>query len=382
MKVIRKNSITKTLERKSVLLLGPRRTGKSFFIRNQLGEHKYYNLLHADTFRRLSSRLSLIREELNPEDKLIVIDEIQKLPELMDEVHAMIEESPNLHFLLTGSSARKLKRSHTSLMAGRAKQMFFFPFTTAEIENFNLEQITNFGTLPPIWLSDDPYNDLLDYVGLYLKEEIRSEALVRNIENFSHFLEVAAKSNGKILNYSEIGRDAQVPPRTVKEYFHLLEDTLMGTTLKPIEQQGKRKAVSKSKFYFFDIGVVNALLERKSVSLKGPEFGDVFEHFIFLEIKNYIFSNGLRSHLNFWGIDNKTEVDIIIDKKIAIEVKASKLITEKHCKGLKVFSATYHPERKIIVSRDNEYRRIDDIEILPYQLFLKMLWDDEIITDK
>lgn len=378
MEIQRITNIKKILKTKSILLLGPRRTGKSYFIRNQLGDHKYYNLLHADTFRRLTSRPSLIRESIKESDHIVVIDEIQQIPELMNEVHAMIEESPHVHFLLTGSSARKLKREHTSLMAGRAKKMIFYPFVSSEIPNFSLERVIQYGTLPPVYFSDEPYEELLDYVGLYLKEEIRAEALVRNIENFSHFLEVTAKLNGQIINFSQVGSDAQVPPRTVKEYFVLLEDTLLGSMLTPIEQMGKRKVISKSKFYFFDLGVVNALIERKNVSMKSSEFGDLFEHFIYLELVNYINFKKSTDKINYWSIQNKTEVDFIINKTIAFEVKATDLVIQKHIKGLKLMSEDYPLERKYIISRDPEVRKIEDITILPYRTFCSMLWRGEL----
>jgi uncharacterized protein len=380
MKIKRINEIEKNLHKKSILLLGPRRTGKSFFINNQLLKHKYYNLLHADTYRRITARPSLIRESIEDSDKFIVIDEIQKIPALMDEVHSMIETFPNIRFLLTGSSARKLKREHTSLMAGRAKRMIFFPFTSAEIPDFDLQRVIEFGTIPSVYLSDDPYDELLDYVGLYLKDEIRSEALVRNIENFSHFLETAAKSNGQIINFAQVGSDAQVPPRTVREYFNLLEDTLMGNMLAPIEQMGKRKVVSKSKFYFFDIGVVNALIERSSVSMKSTEFGELFEHFIYLELVNYINAKSPRSKINYWSITNKSEVDFIINKEIAIEVKATELVTEKHLKGIKLMSEDYNLTQKYVVSRDSTKRKLNDVTILPYRNFCKMLWAGEIFS--
>ena len=254
----------------------------------------------------------------------------------------------------------------------------FYPFTTAEIPDFDLQRIINFGTLPSIYLSDDPYDELLDYVGLYLKEEIRAEALVRNIENFSYFLEIAAKSNGQLINFSQVGSDAQVPPRTVREYFGLLEDTLMGNMLRPIEQIGKRKVTSKSKFYFFDIGVVNALLERESVSMKSNEFGNLFEHFVYLELKNYINAKRVRSKLNYWSISNQAEVDFVVDEEIAIEVKATELVTEKHLKGIKIMSEDYKLKQKYVVSCDNSKRQVDDVTILLYREFCHMLWAGKI----
>ncbi len=373
--------LEKALKKGSVLLLGPRRTGKSWLIKNQIKPDRSYNLLRSDTFQMLSHRPSLIREQLEKTDKLIAIDEIQKLPILMDEVHSMIEDM-NVRFLLTGSSARKLRRTHTSLMAGRAKTMHLFGFTTEELNHeYKLMRILKYGTLPPVIFTDDPEEILSTYVGDYLREEIQAEALTRRIENFSRFLNHAAKFNTEQINFESVASDAQVPARTIREYYHLLEDTLIGTSLQPLQTQGKRKAVSHAKFYFFDIGVVNALLGTFDINEIHPLFGKNFEHFIFCELRSYMSYLHPRKSIHFWRTQSqdKLEVDFILNGDIAIEVKATQMVSERDLKGLKALSEETKLKRKIVVSRDPHKRKLNDIEIWPYQSFLKALWGGKIV---
>lgn len=371
--------IAETLKRKSVLLLGPRRTGKSAYIKNQLNPTKVYNLLNSVTFRNLATRPSLIREELRAQqENLIVIDEIQKLPHLMDEVHLMIEDF-GVRFLLTGSSARKLRRNYTSLMAGRAKQHFCFPLTAYELgDRFDLNRVLQFGTLPPVYLAEDPWDELNSYVGDYLKEEIMAEALSRNIESFARFLQTAAISNGEILNFEKIGQDAQVPARTIREYYAVLEDTLIGQTVNPFHIKMKRKSVSKSKFYFFDIGIVNSLVERKSVTLNTSEYGILFETWIFLELKAYREYKKKDEVITFWRTQSGQEVDFIISDRVAIEVKSTSLVGSNDTKGLKELNDEAPLIRRIIVSHDLEERLLGGIEIMPYRVFISKLWNGEI----
>jgi predicted AAA+ superfamily ATPase len=371
--------IEKIIKRKGILLLGPRRTGKSFFIKHQLRPDKIINLIESDTFRKLSARPEFLREIITSGDKLIAIDEIQKLPHLMDEIHNLIENT-SIKFILTGSSARKLSRSYTSLMAGRLKKFILHPFTFKEMKNFNLEHVLQFGSLPPVFNSEDPWDELQDYTGLYLREEIQAEALVRKIENFSRFIDFAAMSNGEVLNYESIGRNAQVPARTIREYYSLLEDTLMGTMLSPLKSSKKRKCLSSGKFYFFDLGVLNSILGRKSVSSKTKEFGELFESYIYLELKAYIDYFASYSRLNFWRIDSENEVDFIINEEIAIEVKATEFVIDKHLKGLRKYAELGSVKRMIVVSRDTTTRIIGNIEVKPYREFLKQLWSGQIFS--
>ena len=376
----RRAPISETLKTKSVLLLGPRRTGKSSFIRHEVQADHVYNLLNSVTFRELAVRPSLIRERIKTNRPLIVIDEIQKLPHLLDEVHLMIEEQ-GARFLLTGSSARKLRRSYTSLMAGRARRHYLFPFTCLELgHRFDLSRTLLYGSLPSVYLSENPKDELKSYVGDYLKEEILAEALSRNIESFARFLETAAVSNGEILNFEKIGLDAQVPSRTIREYYSILEDTLIGTSVHPFRVKKSRKTVSKSKFFFFDLGVLNSLLGRKAVSPKTPEFGNLFESWVFLELKAYLEYKKRDDSLSFWRTQTGEEVDFILGDQVAIEVKSTNLINESHLSGLKAIEKEHQFKRKILISQDSHSRRVGDIEIFPYLLFIEKLWAGEILA--
>jgi predicted AAA+ superfamily ATPase len=369
--------IAQILKRKGVLLLGPRRTGKSFLIKHQIKPNKIINLLKSETFRNYSSRPELLREIIDSKDKIVAIDEIQKLPILMDEIHNLIE-STSVKFILTGSSARKLSKNYTSLMAGRVKLMRLHPLVFPEIDNFELNRVLQFGSLPIVYNSSDPWDELRDYTGLYLKEEIQAEAMVRKIENFSRFIDFAAMTNGDILNYESIGRDSQVPARTIREYYNILQDTFMGEILHPIKSSNKRKCISSGKFYFFDLGVLNSILQRKSISSKTKEYGKLFEHFIYLEIKAYINYFSQDSKVEFWRIDEETEVDFIINEEIAIEVKSADLIQDKHLKGLINFIGKGPIKKHIIVSLDKQNRKIGLIEVMPYSDFLHQLWDGKL----
>lgn len=379
MKFKRKIDLQKILKTRSVLLLGPRRTGKSFYIKNELHPDFTYDLLQPAVFRELSATPEIIRQRIDENTQLISIDEIQKLPWLMDEVHSLIE-STNVKFILTGSSAKKLKRTHTGLMAGRARICNLFPLTFSELgKSFDINTVLNYGSLPSIYLSDEPNEDLADYVGIYLKDEIMYEALVRKIDNFSRFLEFAAHSNGQVLNYQNIASDAEVPARTIREYYAILEDTLMGYQLNPIADKSKRKAIASSKFYFFDIGVVNSLTGRKSIQPKTKEYGDALEHFIFLELKAYQGYVNRDLTLNFWNSPREGEVDFILNQQIAIEVKSSAKISNQHMSGLSKYSSLFPTKRKIIVCLEAKKRKIGDVEIMPLVSFLNELWAGKIV---
>ena len=365
-----------------MLLLGPRRTGKSSYIKNELKPSRVYNLLDSVVFRELATRPSLIREQLGSDKsnhELIVIDEIQKLPQLLDEVHLMIEDY-GTKFLLTGSSARKLRRSHTSLMAGRARRHTLYPLTAFELgDQFDLPRALTYGTLPPIYLADDPLDELKSYVGDYLKEEIMAEALSRNIESFARFLQMSAFSNGEILNFEKIGADAQVPPRTIREYYSVLEDTLIGTPLLPLQPRKGRKTVSKNKFYFFDIGILNSLLGRKTISDKSQEFGNLFETWVYLELKAFLEYRKKDEPLCYWRTQSGQEVDFVVGQQIAIEVKSTSLVTERDLNGLNALGDEVSLKKKIIVSRDRKSRKLGSIDVLPYSLFVEQLWAGEIV---
>lgn len=350
MHIPRRLDLRADLERKSVLLLGPRQTGKTALIRNELQPDHVYDLLRADVFQTLASRPSVIREALRPSDRLVVIDEIQKLPSLMDEVHGLIESTAT-RFVLTGSSARKLRRSHTSLMGGRARTRRLYPFVSAEVE-IDIPRALEVGLLPPIWLSPEPWTDLGDYVGTYLKEEIQAEALTRNIEAFSRFLSRAALSNGEMLNFESVARDAQVPARTVREYYQVLIDTNLGYMLEAF-QTPARKAVSHARFYFFDNGVVNRLVGRKSVPPGSTEFGVAFETYLCHELHAWREYTRSEEPLTFWRTHDQQEVDFLLGDHTAIEVKGSTLVHEHDASGLRSLAA-HHPLRRKVIVRDRK----------------------------
>ena len=368
----------KNLERKSVFLLGPRQTGKSSLIRHALKGARIYNLLDNDVFLRFSRRPARLREELTPADKLIVIDEIQKLPALLDEVQLLIEER-GARFLLTGSNARKLKRGGANLLGGRAHMATIHPFVSAEIENLDLPRALQFGLLPPIYFSTEPEADLSDYVGTYLREEIMAEGLTRNVPAFSRFLEVAALCNGQQINFTNISNNAQVARTTIHEYFEILKDTLLAYELPAWQETVKRKPVQVHKFYFFDAGVARAIGGAGPLRENSPEFGSAFENFIFHELKSYAdyHLKGQGEALHYWRSKSGFEVDFILSGKTAIEVKAARNVSPQDLKGLRAISEEGKIRRLLCVSRESDRRVVGNIEILPWRLFLKRLWNDE-----
>ena len=373
--VQRELDILKGLQNKSCFLFGPRQTGKTSLIKNTLREYRYYNLLKTDVFLKLSRSPQRLHEEITDNDKIVIIDEIQKLPILLDEVHYLIEEK-GIHFLLTGSSARKLRNKGVNLLGGRARTRRLHPFIYRELnEEFNLLKALDTGLIPSIYFSDAPYEDLEAYTGSYLKEEIAAEAIVRNVPAFSRFLTVAGLCNGKMINYSNIGSDAEVPKSTVQEYFQILRDTLLGDDLPAWKKSLKRKPVSTSKFYFFDIGVVRFLQNRQGLKMQSPEFGEAFESYIYHEIKAYCDYKG-SCDLRYWRSTSGFEVDFILNEKTAIEVKGKANIAIKDFKGLRSLKEEEILKNYILVSLEDTPRKIDDIQILPWEEFIKNLWQD------
>ena len=369
-------------EKRSFFLFGPRQTGKTFLLTRLFPQAPYYNLLLSDVFFQMSRRPARIREEILAQHargtlrQPIIIDEVQKLPLLLDEIQHLID-SFRLHFILTGSSARKLKRGGANLLAGRARTHFLFPLVTHEIPDFDLNHALNYGTLPSIHLSAEPWEDLSAYCGAYLQEEIQSEGAVRRIQNFSRFLETAALSNGELLNFENVARNCAVPPRTVREYFYILEDTLVGTMVRPFRRVQKRKTISSAKFYFFDVGVGNVLAKRRDILPKTENFGKVLEHFVFTELRAYLAYGNDERELSFFRTTAGQEVDFVIGDELAIEVKASDNITERDLRSLQVLSEEVPLRYKIVVATERAPRRIRDIEILPVLTFLERLWAGE-----
>ncbi len=367
------------LKHKSCFLFGPRQTGKTWIIKNKLANYKYFNLLNTKTYIQFAYSPSILQELISDKDKVVIIDEIQRLPILLNEVQLLIDEK-DIHFLLTGSSARKIKRKGINLLGGRARIRNLHPLIFSELsKKFNLKRALNTGLLPSIYFSDSPKEDLESYIGTYLQEEIAAEALVRNIPAFSRFLTIAALSNSQIINYTNIANDAQVPGSTIQEYFQILRDTLIGSDLPVWKKTLIRKPISTSKFYFFDIGVVRFLQKRGELSSGTTEYGEAFETYIHHELTSYLdyTKNG---SLSYWRSTNGQEVDFIINDETAIEVKSKDTITRKDFKGLKTLKEEAILKNYIVVYPGSEERKTSEgINILPLKIFLKKLWDNKFV---
>ena len=365
---------------------GPRQTGKSTLLKMLFPQAIRYDLLLSTEYQRLLREPSLIREQClaqgldaNSQRDPIIIDEIQKIPALLDEVHWLMENK-GLRFILCGSSARKLRRGHANLLGGRAIRYELYPLIFPEIPAFSLIKALNSGLIPRHYDSARSSRLIQSYVGDYLKEEIAAEALTRNIPAFSRFLEVAALSNGEILNYSNIARECGISSPTVKEYFQILEDTLIGRQLPAFRKRKKRRLVTSPKFCFFDLSPVIHFSRRGKVVPGSELFGRAFEHYIWMEIVAHSSYSGLFYPISYWRTASGFEVDFIIgDHEIAIEVKSTELAHTTHLKGLRRFKEEYSARRSILVSLDAKPRMTEDgIEILPWQIFLERLWGGEI----
>lgn len=375
----RRIDLESLLRHKSLFLLGPRQTGKSTLLRHQFPSARYVDLLEADTFRQLSAYPETLRQSLTPADRLIVIDEVQKLPSLLDEVQLLIDRDSSLRFILTGSSARKLRGGQANLLAGRAWTTHLHPLVSPELSYEKLERRLSFGSLPAVFDSALPDEELKAYVGDYLREEIRGEGLVRSIESFSRFLDVAGLCNGEILNYTKVGSDAGIPPRTVRDHFQVIEDTLLGYQL-PAYRKGKsRKAVATAKFYLFDVGVANTLLKRGPVETRSESFGRALEHLVFLELRAFLDYNRLPLELSYWRTHTGLEVDYIVGDALAVEVKAAGRVDDRDLRGLRALDTELPLRRRLVVSTEAMSRRTEDgIEILPVAEFFRRLWAGEL----
>jgi predicted AAA+ superfamily ATPase len=363
---------------RSYFLFGPRQTGKSCLVRETLKDCKVYNLLDSETFLKLSQSPSRIRQELRPQDRIVVIDEVQKLPEVLDEVQLMIEEK-GVRFLLTGSSARKLRRGGTNLLGGRARVRYLHPLVCEELgDAFDLVRALDIGLLPSIYFSDAPHEDLLSYAGVYLQEEIAAEAVVRNVPAFSRFLTVAALSHGQIINQTNIASDAQVPRMTVHEYYEILKDTLLGMEVPAWNRTVKRKPLSTSKFYFFDIGVARFFQRRKGLQLGSTESGEAFETFLFHEMRTYL-DYGRGGEICYWRSTSGFEVDFVLCDTAAIEIKAKSNVANHDLKGVRALKEEAGLKYYMVVSLEETPRTIDGIEILPWRLFLRRLWAGDLV---
>ncbi len=365
---------------RSAFLWGPRKTGKTTLLKQQFPQTCFIDLLDYDLFLSLSQKPTRLRQILEAQpSKTVVVDEVQKVPILMDEIHWLIENK-GYQFIMCGSSARKFRRGNASLLGGRAWRFELYPLVSREVGDFRLDRALHTGLLPAHYLSPDREMDLKAYVHDYLKEEIQAEALTRNLPAFSRFLQSAAISHGMLLNYSNAARDSGVSVKTIREYYQILEDTLIGRQLTPWKKSKRRRLIETSKFFFFDMGIVSALLGYTSLTPGTREYGRAFEHFILQECWAYRHYSRLDFPITFWRTASGSEVDLILgDAQIALEVKSSEKASERP-KGLHLFNEEHKCRKSFIVSRDPLPRKLtSNITILPWRTFCEMLWDGEII---
>ena len=375
--------------KQSIFLWGARQTGKSSYLKETFKQAVYYDLLDTHEMLRFTKAPFLLREEvvaLTDKDRSqpIIIDEIQKVPALLNEIHWLIENE-SIQFILCGSSARKLKTQATNLLGGRAWPFHFYPLTFSEIPDFDLLKALQQGLLPPHYLADDQYIDhfLQAYVDVYLTDEIRNEGLVRNLAGFSRFLDLAGLTNTQMINLNNIARDCCIDRLTVQNYYQILIDTLLGYFIYPYQKKIKRDLIiSAPKFYLFDVGVANYLARQPVTTLQGEIAGKSFEHYIFMELIAWLNMRQKRMNITYWRTKTGLEVDFIIGNALAaIEVKISKQVHQQDLKGLLAFCEEHPHAKVIVVSQDKHPRDLvinqnTTIHILPWEVFLTRLWNN------
>ncbi len=367
----------------SVFLFGARQTGKTTLLLHLFPNSKFYDLLENDTYERLRRNPALLRQELAEakEGEIVIIDEIQLIPELLNEVHWLITRQ-QIHFILSGSSARKLKRKGVNTLGGRAVRNVLYPLVSAEVPNFDLVKAVNRGMIPTQWLAESDRQlrkRQQAYISVYLKEEIAAEALVRRLSSFSRFMEVAALTNGEMVNYSNIAQDCGIDSKTVKEYFSILEETLIGYMVPAFRRTIKRRLSQSPRFYYFDVSIPNYLLHRQNLQPGSEDFGHAFEHLMIQEIIAYLGYHDIENALSYWHTHSGYEVDAVLgDATVAIEFKSCAEVQSRHLRGLKAFREEHPESRLIIVSLDMAPRRFNDVEVMPASHFLQELWAGRI----
>ena len=363
-----------------MFLFGARQTGKSTLLKERFKGAIYYDLLNPDVRKAFKRNPNALKEALwnKTAGTLVIIDEIQKVPELLDIVHTLMVEK-GLWFILSGSSSRKLKRSGANTLGGRAIPETLYPLVWPEVTDFQLDRAVQNGMIPRHYMVEDATKRLSGYVKVYLDEEIREEGEVRELDAFERFMEVAAISDGEMLNYSNIASDCGVSAKTVKSYFQILYDTLIGYEIPAYRKEIKRRIIQAPRFYYFDVGLANYLMGRHSLKRGTDDYGHAFEHFVMLEIIAYKGYNDKRDEISYWHTYDKKEVDAVIgDAKVAIEIKSCEQLKTKHKAGLKAFKEEHPDCRLILVSLDPITRQSGDVELIYILDFLKMLWSGEI----
>ena len=365
----------------AMFLFGGRQTGKSTLLKERFPKAVYIDLLKSDVRIRFKQHPEEFRESLlrYPPETLVIVDEIQKVPDLLDEVHWLMVEK-GLWFILSGSSARKIKKSGANNLGGRAIPETLFPLVSAEIPDFDQERAVQNGMIPRHYMVANARNRMRAYIDLYLKEEILEEALVQNVDEFVRFMEVAAIMDGEILNYENVASDCEVSANTVKAYYKILVNTLLGFEVPAYRKVIKRKLYKSPRFYYFDVGIANHLTKRYHLAPKTPEYGHAFEHLIMQEIVAYLGYTNSDEELTYWHTYENLKVDAVIgDARVAIEIKSKEHIDHDDKKGITEFAKEHPDTKQIIVSKDRISRRSGDVDLYYVTDFFKALWAGEII---
>ncbi len=366
---------------KSCFLWGARQTGKTTYLREKFPEARFINLLEADTYHRYLLSPQRLREELeaNAERSLVIIDEVQKVPALLDEVHSLIERG--FKFILCGSSARRLKQTGANLLGGRAWRYHFVPLCYTELQTLDWAKIFNHGLIPSNYLFKEYENNLAAYLYDYLLTEVLYEAQLRKREPFVRFLDVLGISHGEMVSFANIARDCGVSSKTVRSYFEILEDMYLGYFVYPYQEKIKRQTIQeKPKFYLFDTGLANYLKRFKWKEMRGVDAGRTFEHYVFLELMAYKLLTQKRDLISYWRTKEGDEVDFIIQQN-AIEIKMSNSINKNYVQGLLTFNR-YHKLNLHIVCLEKEKRKMQfdgqEVIVWPVEKFLQALWSNTI----
>ena len=366
----------------SAFLWGARQTGKSTLLKALFPRSPCYDFLLSDVYEKYSRRPSQLRAELSERPPAkgtpVLIDEVQLVPDLLPEIQWMIVNL-GIAFILSGSSPRKLKRVGANLLGGRALRYELFPLVWKEIPGFKLERALNQGLLPRHYLLGAASPAMQAYVGDYLKEEIAAEARQRRIPTFSRFLEAAALTNGEVVNQTNIARECGLSVPTVSDYFDILVETLVGRFVPAYQARPKRRIVSAPRFYFFDVGLANYLLQRGNLTPRSEAFGKAFEHFMFQELKAHAHYSGLNYPISYWRTTSQYEVDFVLGHNVAVEIKSTEEINSKHLRGLNAFGEEYPGMKRFLVSRDPTPKKYEGVRAVPWTQFLEELWSGAII---
>jgi predicted AAA+ superfamily ATPase len=370
----------------SAFLWGARKTGKSTYLQAEFPGSVSFDLLETDVMLDLAKRPGLLRERLlaAPPRQLqapVIIDEVQKVPQLLDEVHWLIENR-KLRFILCGSSARKLRRGRVNLLGGRAWRYQMHPLVSVEVPDLDLLRALNRGLVPAHYLETEYRRSLDAYVRDYLEQEVFDEGLTRNVPAFARFFDAMSYSHGELTNFAKIARDCGVDAKTVKEYYQILVDTLLGTFIEPYKRRQERQVITKAaRFYLFDVGVAGAVTKRHIAEERGEQFGRALEHFILMELLAHRSYRDLNYDIHFWRTKSGLEVDFILGRgEVAIEVKGTSRVDHAEFRALRAFVADYRPRRALMVCNERSPRVHDGVDVLPWRDFLARLWGGQILS--